>query len=215
MDDLFQKYLPLLKPHALPLIIGVAGLMFFGYGLIGLGEKKADKQDILFEAASDVNPTAAAAQTSKSPSISPENREIVVDVAGAVMKPGVYKLKVDSRVQDALIAAGGMSEDADREKVAKSINLASKMVDGAKIYVPWQGEKIPDSQENVVLSAANEGLININDASQSELEELPGIGEVTAGKIINGRPYSDINQLLEKKVVGQSVFEKIKDKIEI
>ena len=206
MDESEGKLLPLINKNVLPLLLGTAGLIFFGYGLMSLSAPKKDKPDILFEAASD-----SAKQNS-----SGQAGEIAVDVEGAVMNPGVYKLKADSRVQDALVAAGGMNEEADRDKVAKGLNLASKVTDGAKIYIPANGEEIAASGGSgggSVMGDSASGMVNINSASLSELEDLPGIGKVTAEKIIDNRPYSVVNDLLEKKVVGSSVFDKIRDKV--
>jgi len=137
--------------------------------------------------------------------------QVVVDVEGAVIKPGVYKLGPESRFLDALAAAGGLSDEADRDYVEKNINLAKKVSDGLKIYVPRVGEEILSSSGLSGSSASS--TININTASTGDLESLPGIGAVTAQKIITGRPYSSIDDLLNRKIVGQSTFDKIKEKI--
>jgi len=146
--------------------------------------------------------------------------KIFVDVEGAVLKPGVYELKDKSRVKDALIAAGGLSQSADRSWVAKNLNLAAKISDGAKIYVPKKSEQTPasttlgistpDSTSGIQTS---QGKININTASLSQLDTLSGVGPVTAQKIIDNRPYNSIDELVIKKAVWKSTFEKIKDKI--
>jgi competence protein ComEA len=139
--------------------------------------------------------------------------EIFVDVAGAVVKPGVYKLAAGSRIADAINTAGGFSSLADSQFISKGVNLAQKLSDGAKIYVPQKGES--GSVVGIAQSSSSSGLININSATSNQLDTLPGIGPVTAQKIIAGRPYSRIEELLEKKIVGASTFEKIKDKISI
>ncbi|OGD92467.1 hypothetical protein A2697_02880 [Candidatus Curtissbacteria bacterium RIFCSPHIGHO2_01_FULL_41_44] len=131
--------------------------------------------------------------------------QIIVHVDGSVKKPGVYKLADQSRVVDAVGAAGGLTEDADQSKV----NLASKLVDGQKIYIRSVGEgdgRIVGETTGVSVSS----LVNINTASEAELDKLPGIGPVTAAKIIASRPYGSLEELLTKKVVSKSVFEKIK-----
>lgn len=111
-----------------------------------------------------------------------------------------------------MIAAGGLSARADREWVAKNLNLAMKLTDGAKVYVPAFGENAgaPGSSEALV-----SGTININTGSASELDGLPGVGPVTAQKIIDNRPYSSVQDLLSKKAVNQKVFDNIKDKISV
>jgi competence protein ComEA len=207
-ESLFRKYSPYLRQYLIPLILGVLGLMFLGYGMIGyLGQKK-DKPDILFEAASN----SANPDISLSPVVQNKQQKlIVVDIEGAVEKPGVYKIASDSRMQDALIAAGGLGRGADREIVAKSLNLAAKLTDGMKVYVPFQGDKTVITDSSVL--GGGQTAVNINSASSQELDGLPGIGKTTADKIISNRPYEKIEALVEKKVVGQKVFVQIKDKI--
>jgi len=203
--ELVSKYVPLVKRHWLPLSLGILGVIFFAYGLIGLfSANKTSSEDIVFEA------NSASKQNS-------EAKTILVDVEGAVARPGVYKIPQESRIQDGLVAAGGLSAQADRAYVAKNLNLATKLTDGVKVYIPVSGEAVGDVS---VLNASSEGiavnaLININTSSESQLDSLPGIGPVTAQKIITGRPYGSVNELLDKKIVGTKVFTQIKDKISI
>ncbi len=131
---------------------------------------------------------------------------LTVDVAGAVERPGVYQLPYNSRRQDALITAGGLGAKADRNYVAKYINLAQKVTDGEKIYVPWENQENREGKGD---------KININTAATMELESLPGVGTVTAGKIIQNRPYQNVSELVSKKVVAASVLEKIKDRLSV
>lgn len=153
--------------------------------------------------------------------VSAENitKDITVDISGAVKTPGVYHFEKDSRVEDAIRQAGGFSDQAHKQFVSKSLNLATKLSDGQKIYIPFEGE-IASVAPVTVLAAATStgsnpttqtgGVINLNTGTQSELESLTGIGPVTASKIINGRPYNTVGELLSKKVVSKSVYEKIK-----
>lgn len=149
---------------------------------------------------------------------------VIVEVSGAVETPGVYKLDSDSRVEDALIAAGGISASADRDWMEKFLNRASILVDGQKVYIPHIDE------QSSVLSAENSstyqsgsstfgaqesGLININEATQKELESLWGIGPVYAQNIIEQRPYSSVEELLSKKVIKSNVYERNKDKMTV
>lgn len=201
------------------MMLGVIGIVFLLYGLIASVIHKPDSGDILSEGASDVadHSNVAGAATKAA--------DITLDVEGAVIHPGVYKLPKDSRIQDALIAAGGMNDKADRDKVAKGLNLATKVVDGGKIYIPFIGDSAPASGGSTVSQTSADsstmatdsttGLININSATSEQLDTLPGVGPATAAKIINNRPYSSIDELLSKKSVGQSVFEKIKGKISV
>ena len=106
-----------------------------------------------------------------------ENK-ITVHVAGCVENEGVYQMKENSRVEDAIQQAGGLTSDAN----TKSINLAQKIQDGQKIYIPSVIEKEITMESNT-LEAQGDEKVNINQATQTELETLPGIGPSTALKI--------------------------------
>ena len=141
--------------------------------------------------------------------------EMVVDVSGAVEKPGVYRLGQGSRIVEALAAAGGLSAGADREFLSKSVNLSQLVTDGMKIYVaPIMGE-IEGKGENRGIGEidANTTTIYINSASREELESLWGVGAARTEAIIAGRPYSNIDDLIAKKVLPKSVVEKNKGRI--
>lgn len=142
---------------------------------------------------------------------------IFIDVGGAVIKPGVYELKTGVRVNEALIAAGGLGEEADREWVEKNLNLAQKVTDGQKIYIPSRGEseKVAPSQSKGATLMTRFDLVNINSASVAELDTLWGVGEATAKKIIDNRPYGAVEELLTKKAVKNNVYEAIKDSVSV
>lgn len=140
-----------------------------------------------------------------------QTKMISVDVSGAVNKPGVYQLKNGSRIEEAIAAGGGFAENSNKEYISKYLNMAQRLADGSKVYVPQEGEQVRGSQTGTVVGTNTQAKVNINASSQSEIEALPGIGPVTASKIISGRPYQQIEDLLNKKVVSKSVFEKIKD----
>lgn len=141
-----------------------------------------------------------------------EEGTIWVDLAGAVIQPGVYELPSGSRLKDLLARAGGLAAEADREWVEKNLNLAQKLTDAQKVYIPSQSEATGEvAGESTVVS----GKININTASASELDTLWGIGEARAKAIIGNRPYSSVNELQTKKVIPSNVFERIKDEITV
>ena len=146
-----------------------------------------------------------------------ENKEAIIEISGAVEKPGVYKLNTGNRIEDALIASGGLSANADRDWVAKTINRAAKLTDGQKIYIPEKSSTSNSSKAGISgdVQGISSGLININNASQKLLEELPGIGPVTAQKIIDNRPYSAVEELITRKILKQKVYEDIKNKLSI
>ena len=137
--------------------------------------------------------------------------KVIVHVAGAVVNPGVYTLTGDVRVIDAIEAAGGMTDEADGD----ALNLAAPIEDGQKITV-YTTEQTAGSGTG---TGSNTGLININTASQDELETLPGIGEVIAGNIIDYREdngsFSSIEEIKNVNRIGDKLYEQIKDLITI
>jgi competence protein ComEA len=156
-------------------------------------------------------PLGAAAQLESSAMDPVDDRaEIVVDVAGAVVRPGVHRLQDGLRVGDAIEAAGGFAPRADLAATSQTLNLAQPLADGTKVLVPELGIDRPGAAG----SSAGDGRIDLNGASQVELETLPGIGPVTAGKIIAARAqarFVDVGDLRTRSLVGESVFEDVKD----
>lgn len=136
--------------------------------------------------------------------------KLTLDVEGAVVSPGIYQLAPDSRVADALKAAGGLIEGADKDWVQKNLNQAEKLKDGMKIYIPNINSQLPVTNDQSNNKLSND-KVDINSATEGGLDVLPGIGPVTAKKIISGRPYGRIEELIERKVVTQKVWEGIKD----
>jgi competence protein ComEA len=139
--------------------------------------------------------------------------DVTVDVSGAVAKPGVYKLPPGSRTMDAINQAGGVTNSADQNWIEKYLNRSAVVADGAKIYIPYQS----DSKSAIGTTQISVGTeqVNLNSASLEALDALPGIGEVTAKKIVEGRPYMKLEELVERKIISQKVWEQIKDKVSI
>ena len=113
---------------------------------------------------------------------------VVVHVAGAVLLPGVFELPANSRVADAIHRAGGASAEAD----PGALNLAAPLIDGTRIYVPIVGEEVPFSVANADTTTVGDdagpiGPVDVNRASTSELETLPGVGPATAAAIVTER----------------------------
>lgn len=163
---------------------------------------------------------------------SKETKKIIVHVSGAVQNEGVIELEENSRIADAIEKAGGFREDA----YTKDVNLAYKLEDGMKIYIPTIEEKenektkvivesnIETENNNSSYSNASDGKntnskVNINTASKEELDTLPGIGPSTAEKIINYRKengkFKSIEGIKDVSGIGDSKYENIKDMIEI
>lgn len=142
---------------------------------------------------------------------------MTIDVAGAVKKPGLYTLSQPARVADAIVKAGGFNEMADTIYIAQKLNLATKLEPDSKLYIPAQGENWQSTAPTHAPTTTTKPSLstNINTASKTELMELPGIGEVTAEKIITNRPYGSISELTEKEVITETVYSKIATKITI
>lgn len=146
----------------------------------------------------------------------PTERPIIVHITGAVPRPGVYALPEGSRVQDVIAAAGGFLAEAEKSQ----INLAALLIDGEKLDIPYieGGSPILPTPGPTVVAATTE-LININVASQGELETLPGIGPTTAQKIIDYRQqngaFVSIEEIVNVSGIGPGIFERIKDLITV
>jgi competence protein ComEA len=141
----------------------------------------------------------------------PSNSEIQVYIAGAVNRPGVYFLSEGDRWIDAVEAAGGPAADADLE----ALNLARRLHDEDQVLVPRLGEQAALGSAE----APQNELININSASAAVLDSLPGIGEALSQKIVDSRerdgPFSRIEELVERKLIPQSVFDQIREQITV
>ena len=142
------------------------------------------------------------------------NTDIYVHICGAVINPGVYQVPAGTRVYQALELAGGSSDDA----YLSGINLADKLADGQKVYIPSEGENaegILSTDSGDVQSV----MININTASEAELMTLPGIGQSRAKDIINYRVknglFESIDDIMKASGIKEAAFEKIKDLIKV
>lgn len=187
----------LLEKYKMPLIIGLGGVILAGLGVFGFLFSQQERTKI------EILPAEETAATMK----------IWVDIQGAVEKPGVYELTADSRLNDLLIMAGGLSAKADREWVSKNINLAQKLKDGIKIYFPITGGEVSGQAVNEAITSLTSAKININTASSRQLDTLWGIGEARAEAIISNRPYQNLEELMTKAGIPQNVYERLEDKV--
>lgn len=148
--------------------------------------------------------------------------KIKVHIAGSVVTEGMVELEEGARVADAIEEAGGTTADANMNQ----INLAYKLQDGQKIYIPNQNEEeyqITTNMEGIQSAngtTSNEtDVININTATQTELELLPGIGPSTATKIIDYREengkFENIEEIKNVPGIGEAKYENIKNKITV
>ena len=149
--------------------------------------------------------------------------EVVVHVAGAVASPGVYRLRDGDRVDDAIGAAGGASARADLD----AVNLATVVVDGARIYVPAEGENVdvvepvPSGADAPANGAAAipGGLVDINRADATRLDELPGVGPATAAAIVAERerngPFLTVDDLERVPGIGPAKLSGLRDLVSV
>ncbi len=203
MEEMIEKIKTVVGKEKMMMIVGVMGsILLIGGGLWWWENRTPVKVEIISEDRNGKDPLVSSGQ-------------VWVDVQGAVEKAGVYQLEGEARVKDALLAAGGLSSSADRSFVARYVNLAQKVADGVKIYIPKEGEgggQVAGTSISVGSQVIG-GRVNINTSSQAQLERLTGIGESRAKAIIGGRPYGSIDELLSKKILTKAVFEKIKEEI--
>lgn len=189
--------------------VGMIGLVFLIFGGFTLASNlfQGEKVEVLpFENSQGKGVLGAETQT------------ITVEIAGQVEKPGVFELKSTDRVEQLLVASGGLASSADRDWIDKNLNRAAKLVDGQKVYIPKVGESSTSIKGSTGITGTNtngaqNSLVNINTASLKDLDTLPGIGATRAQAIIDHRPYSTIDELVSKKAITKSIFDKIKSQI--
>ncbi len=150
--------------------------------------------------------------------------DLVVEVAGAVARPGVYHLAAGSRIADAIAAAGGFGAAVDALAADQALNLAAPIADGEEIRVPVRGEASAGPSDGAGAGAAagnadsgstggSGGLVDVNHATAEELDTLPGVGPATAAKIIAARdekPFASLDDMVARKVVTASTLQKLR-----
>jgi competence protein ComEA len=172
--------------------------------------------------ATDVPAAGSSTANGSSSGAMKKGARVTVHVAGAVAKPGVYDLAGGARVIDAVEAAGGGAPDADLNR----LNLAAKVADGQRVLVQRVGEAAPAGSTSAGASGSGgaggadpSGLVNLNSATQAELEALPGIGPSLAGSIITERErrggFRSVNELRDVRGIGEKRFADLKDKVTI
>jgi len=227
MNGLLKSFLPLLKKLKLKrylpeiFLLTLATVITVISSVLYLKSAQNTKEEI---EASEIIPGLATSPT-----------RIFVDVSGAVKKPNIYQVNFGARIKEVVDKAGGLSDDADIMFFNRNFNLSRIVSDQEKIYIPSiseinngafiQNQRTLDyfsptqnssvSSESYIGLQEAESLTNLNSATIEELDQLPGIGQITANKIISNRPYSAIDELLTKKVVNKNVFEKIQKLINL
>ncbi|MDN6399574.1 MAG: ComEA family DNA-binding protein [Brachybacterium sp.] len=219
---------PAPSPSAL---VGLAVLVLIAVGVVHLsGSGSAvpleTRPTVPVESAAEVTPDPPSAAPSGASPAAPASGasdgadsappEIIIHVSGAVAAPGVVRLPGDARVDDALSAAGGATDDAD----LSAVNLARPLTDGEQIHVPLPGEAPrpasarPAGPTDGAADPVDQSSIDLNTADAAELEELPGVGPAIAQRIVEHRdkngPFTSVDGLLEGAGIGPSTLEEIR-----
>ena len=193
------------------------GLAFYIYRTGGeKPESSLQTSDII---KAEFSATKKEAESSDQVISSQDSPFVMVDIKGAVQKPGVYQLPKDARVKDALAQAGGATKEAD----LRQLNLASKLQDEMAVYIPAAGEEIPPSSPVSSISSSgtsnDQPLVNINTANTDELQTLNGIGPSKASAIVSYREENGLFQTVEDlgqvSGIGEKSLEKIKAQITV
>lgn len=140
--------------------------------------------------------------------------EIVVEVVGAVARPGVFRLASTARVADLIAAAGGYGPRIDTVRLGAEVHLAAPLKDGDRVHVPSRDEPAVRSVSSAAGGGTGPALIDLNRATAVELDALPGIGPVTADKIIAAREearFTTVDELRSRGVLGEKTFERIRE----
>lgn len=219
MKHFIQKYK---KAIIIPTIAFASLLLYFWNNPLNSTQSNFEPLTLAVQSEQPMDETNEP--TNEIPKKDVETNKLLVDVKGAVKHPGVYSLLSTDRILDAIQAAGGYTEDAN----PLAINLAQKLSDEMVIYVPRKdeefdvnliGQNATTLTNSTSSNASNSGKINLNTASENDLQQLPGIGPSKAKAIIEYREeigrFQSIEQLKNVSGIGDKTFEKLKEYIEI
>lgn len=196
------------------LLLGLAAALVVGASYVYWGQVAPARQAVIIEppATAGDSDQGEGQMQSQEPKREPE--EVVVHVAGAVVKSGVYRLPEGSRVVDAVAVAGGAGEEADLD----AVNLAQPLIDGQKVWLPKLGEQDGSSMVDSASGVAD-SKVNINTAGLTELQTLNGIGPSLAQRIIDYRtdsgPFQRIEDIQNVTGIGEKRFLQLKDHITV
>ena len=218
---MIENVLEKIKQYKLALVIALIGLVIAGFMILQREQKQENNIQQLMEQTSYSSSSTTEKSKQRSESNQGDKNEgmVTVDIKGAVKKPGVYQLKSSSRVHDALLKAGGMTDEAD----LKSINQAQKLVDEAVVYVAKVGENVVDVTTNTSTSSATSqaksGLVNLNTATEADFQTISGIGQKRAQDIIayreaNGK-FKSVDDLKNVTGIGAKTLEKLKEYVTV
>ncbi len=225
---MYQDFIEKVKEYKWQILLVLSGLCIGGSFLVLGNGSSHQNQTGLVELTEQVGSSSSTSkeegkhQPSSAHSSKEKEKdfELVVDVKGAVKKPGVYQLKEEARVQDAIQLAGGLADNAD----PKSVNLAQKVTDEAVVYVATKEENVSavgtDGQETAgQVNSTKSGKINLNTATEADLQTISGIGAKRAADIIayreeNGK-FKSIDDLKSVSGIGDKTLENLRPHVTV
>ncbi len=201
------------------LFFALAAMLLLGVGAAALAAGGHDDAAVVVGGDGSAGPGTVAGESPDA------RRELVIDVGGAVLRPGVYHLSSGARVGDAIAAAGGYGPRVDAGRAGEQLNLAALLEDGQHVQVPSRDDMTTGAGAGGAGSGPSPGsgggggtLVDLNHATEAELEALPGIGPATAAKIIisrEGARFVAVQDLRDRKLVGQKTFDGLKDLVTV
>jgi competence protein ComEA len=202
-------------------LIALAFVLAFGVGANGT---------VVVDGGTPLGSTGVEGATIADSAVASVVPELVVEIVGAIDRPGVFRLPGGSRVGDLVEAAGGYGSRVDAERASRELNLAAPLHDGDQIRVPSRDDEITAGLDPAVGSQAGAGSVSpgsassgtgpvdLNRATSAELEALPGIGPVTAAKILASRDeqaFAAVEDLRTRGLLGEKTYDKVKDLVTV
>jgi competence protein ComEA len=206
--------------------VGVLAMIVLAFGLaFGVGASGT----VVLDGGTPLGSADVAGDSSADAAPSSPDPELVVEIVGAIDRPGVFRLPAGARVGDLVEAAGGYGSRVDAERASRELNLAAPLHDGDQVRVPSRDDEEAAGVASAVGSqsgdgevsgsgSSGDGLVDLNGATSAELESLPGIGPVTAAKILASRdeqPFGAVEDLRTRGVLGEKTYEKVKDLVTV
>ena len=204
---------------------GIVALVVLAFALaFGVGANGT----VLIDGGTPLGSTGIEGATVADPSAAAVDPQLVVEIVGAIGRPGVFRLPAGSRVGDLVEAAGGYGSRVDAERATRELNLAAPLHDGDQIRVPSRDDEVASAPAvgstgtgdapSGSGSGGGSGLVDLNEATSAELEALPGIGPVTAAKILTSReeqPFGAVEELRGRGLLGEKTYEKVRDLVTV